>query len=656
MFRKLTIIALISCRIYAQYSVCASGCTHTTIAAAYTTAVAAQGSNCVPMSIKLTAGESYSGKITPPTKSCKALLSLRSSRLGEIPNRRVTSADAAFLAVLVSPGAGEAVVEMPFSANGYAFEGLEIRRLESETNINYGLFTAGVLSLGHTPSQFVQNLRISKCLVTNPSGNNLVIRGISLMGTNGVEIVDSSISNIVASGNDTQAIWCSMCQNVMVRNNALSATGENFMAGGGGSLGGSEHFTEEPQRRIQFLGNFLWKDPSWKNDSGSGAPTGSCPTGAWYRDNTASQNYRCISSAWATTSDPIPTDFVVKNLWEIKDCGECEAYGNVLQDSWSDDQSGQAFFVNNTGTRRFQVLSLSIRANLMRRINQAFGHRQYTDPSGTVYLPMTNLRFEHNLSVQTAPPMYSKTQSARLFALHSGRDYFIQRNTIATETDTILNNGFIATESMGFFPFSNGNWAVRNNIIHPMKSSESYPINVDGASNNTYCPLIWPATWTGPTHAEFSVGVWTQALESQGPCSLGNFGPWFPSSTLTAANRAAVTDGSYRPTATYAGMGADIDLVNAATNGVEAGTPNPFLDVKIRSAVVASTTASIYYTSLDTSACTVVVTGPGGSSVSETGVGRDRVASVTGLTTKSQYTASLTCGSGPTISREFITL
>jgi hypothetical protein len=252
--------------------------------------------------------------------------------------------------------------------------------------------------------------------------------------------------------------------------------------------------------------------------------------------------------------------------------------------------------------------------------------------------------------------MYSKTQSSKLFALHYGRDYLIERNTIATEDGNIVYNGVASSENIGAYPFSEGFWAVRNNIVHPMKAGDSYPIVISGAENNTYCPLVWPATWANPTAVDFSFGVWTQGLNTQGPCTLPNNGPNFPSSTLVAANRAAVTDGSFRPTATYAGMGADIDLVDAATAGVEAGTPNPFLDVKIRSAVVGSTTASIYYTSLTTSACTVVVTGPGGSSVTESGVGRDREASATGLTTKSQYTASVTCGSGPTISREFVTL
>jgi hypothetical protein len=95
--------------------------------------------------------------------------------------------------------------------------------------------------------------------------------------------------------------------------------------------------------------------------------------------------------------------------------------------------------------------------------------------------------------------------------------------------------------------------------------------------------------------------------------------------------------------------GADIPVVNWSTQGAVSGAPNPYLDFRVRSLSVSSTTATYYYTAPDTGACALSVANNSGYnspvySSSDSGGNPDRSVTVTGLSPNTRYWYKLVCG------------
>lgn len=661
MFRKLTLILSVSLSLHAQHhrTVCASGCTDTTLSAAITGAVAAQASTCNIATITLEAGQTSTGAWSFPAKTCRAELIVRSSRAGEIGNRRATVADAALMHQLMSSDLTETsnAVGIALGARGYAFEGIRFSRNPSASGTQYGLIAIGeATSAG--PETYADGIRLSRFVIDNPAGLAQFIRGMNIKGGRNITIEDCSILGPVAVGADSQAIWAENAQLLNVRNCRLEGGGENFLAGGGGPGGGSLYPYSERQYGLRFYGNHFIKPLAWKVHRKAEAPPPVCYGDEWFVDTSTSTNYRCNGSTYSTTGLTVPGDYQVKNIFELKDGVSVYVIGNVLENSWEAWQQGQAFMNNNTGGLPYTVADWIIERNKVIRAQNTISNFQYPLASGVGNAPMVNAVVRNNwFEFMGARGFDRTTNGSRLIRVGMVQDYIFEKNTIRTDPDNRVWNIFDFPQgdpTSLAFQVPGGVVAIRNNIVEDSSTVESYRFPLYGS----HCVMGHPSMHRGITQMDFSVGVAVWGTLTSGTCaSATSSSPTLGTGAVFATGRTTVTNTDGTQKAGFESHGADIALVNASTSGAVSGAQNPFLDVDIKAIVPTGTTsAEVRYIAATPSACTVVVTGPGGSSVTETGVGRDRVATATGLTTKSRYSASVQCGSYPAISKDFVTL
>jgi hypothetical protein len=548
------------------------------------------------------------------------------------------------------------MVNIALGAKGYAFEGIRFSRNPAATGTQYGLIFIGAANSAGADG-YIDGLRFSRFLIDNPGNVAQFIRGMNIRGAKNVLIEDGSILGPVAVGSDTQAIWTNNAQNMFVKNCRLEGGGENFLAGGGEIVGSAYPYSER-QYGLYFFGNYMVKPLSWKLHSKPEAPPSVCYGDEWYFDEATSTKYRCNGSTYEVTALALPPNYTIKNIFELKDGVSVYVIGNVLENSWADDQTGQAFMNNNTPGLPYNVTDFVIERNKINRALTTISNFQYPFLGGGGELPMTNTvvrnNWFENMGILGFETLISGTRLNRIGMV---QDYIFEKNTIRTDPANRIWNLFDFTQGdPTTLPYlvPGGVVAIRNNIMEDASSVESYRFPNYGS----HCVMGHPSMHRLPAQLDFSVGVAVWGTQSSGTCASATASsPMLGPGATFATGRSTVTnlDGTQR--AGFEQHGADIALVNASTSGAVAGAQNPYLDLQIRAIVPTSTTsADIRYTAVTPGACTVVVAGAGGSSVTETGVGRDRVATATGLTTKSRYSASVTCGGFPAISKEFITL
>lgn len=660
MFRRFLLSLALCVSLFGQHhrKVCSSGCTDTSFASAISAAVAAQASLCAPATITLEAGESSAGTWTFPAKSCRAELKVRSSRVGEIGKRRATVADSALMHQLMSADLTETsnAVTIALGARGYSFEGIRFSRNPSATGTQYGIIAIGSAD-NSSPDGYADGIRFSRFVIDNPAGLLQFIRGMNIRGGRNITIEDCSILGPVAVAADSQAIWAENAQLLTVRNCRLEGGGENFLAGGGGPGGGSLYPYSERQHGLYFIGNHFIKPLAWKVHRKPEAPPPVCYGDEWFVDTSSSTNYRCNGSTYATTASIPPGDNQVKNVFELKDGVSVYVIGCVLENSWEAWQQGQAFMNNNTGGLPYTVVDWIIERNKILRAQNTISNYQYPLSSGVGNAPMVNAVIRNNwFEMMGARGFERTTNGSRLLRVGMVQDYVFERNTIRTDPDNRIWNLFDFSQgdpTSLAYQVPGGVVAIRQNIMEDSSPVESYRIPLYGS----HCVFGHPSMHRGITQMDFSVGVAVWGTQTSGSCAAAtSSSPLLGAGAVYATGRGTVTNVDGTQKAGFEAYGADIALVNASTAAAVDGASNPFLDMAVQSVVAASTSADIRYTAAQPGACAVVVTGPGGSSVVESGVGRDRIASASGLTSKSVYQASVQCGSYPAIVRQFVTL
>jgi len=308
--------------------------------------------------VVLEAGATFVGNFVLPFKAGDGFITVRSSRLAELPEgRRVTPADAARMARVSTPGAGPAVLAPPRSHH-WRLLGLEITQAASSLTYDLVQFGDGdAEGPQDTLEEAPRHLVLDRCYVHAFGPQAPLKRGVALNSAH-TSVTNSHVSGVKVVGQETQALagWNGPGP-FHVENNYLEAAGINILFGGA-----------PPTVRgmvpsdIVVRGNHLYKPLSWK--LGDPAYTG--------------------------------TRWTVKNLLELKSARRAVIEGNLLEHSWADAQIGWAVIFNtaNDSGEWSRIEDIEFRSNVIRGAGNGVNLRGRDEKSG---VKMSRVRVENNL-------------------------------------------------------------------------------------------------------------------------------------------------------------------------------------------------------------------------------------------------------------------
>lgn len=650
------------------WSVCGAGCNYNNLQTAMNAAAAYQdGTSCVPAVISIQAGETFTGAFTIPAKTCKKYVHLRSSRLAELANGvRVTPDDVAKMPKIISPAGNTqpTFVTADGSGTGYwALEGLEITQPDLGSTTKYSLVQIGNMSSNENlEARTPHHILIDRSYLHGVPLREGPVRCLALHSRT-TTLSNSYLSECKSGNTDAQGIWMGQSLGpVLIINNYIEGSTENFLSGGGNAVGNSEMAVRgRAQRDLRFIGNHFRKKPEWRRTQASGVPTRKCMVGEYQRDTSTSQWYVCSAtpSTWTATG-VTPPSFSEKNLFELKDGQGVYVYGNVLEKAWEAAQPGSAFLFNQSGgyTPNFNIRDVSIIANRIEEVNVgvAFGNLNYLiTPAGSTLT--RQVRFEHNLFTSVGAP-YLNTQpaTARFLMTHRSTDIVYRHNTLyhypGSGSYGLIGNNNDANPSLGGFNF------IGDNIFDATFSGYVYLLG--GGSSHCFWRNV--ITLSGAA-SDMRKNVFVNS-GSLGDTCVGGSGPVFPGDTVqtspitnvledpAAGNfRVKTTATAARGTATDGlDLGADINLVNWATAGSVNGQSNPFLRFRIRGYAATPTGATLWITApTNTDACSVTASvnqslTPVSGSATLIRTGNSVRVTLSGLLQDQRYFYRVSCG------------
>jgi hypothetical protein len=270
--------------------------------------------------IILQAGAAYVGPFILPLKSGTAYVAIQSSGLlGLADGTRVSPAQAASFAKLLSGTVGEPIVKTVAGAHHYKFIGIEFSTTNASVLV-YDLVRFGDTETAQdTVGEVPHDLALDRCYIHGFATQN-VRRGVMLNSAE-TTISNSYISDIHEIEADTQAIcgWNGPGPFHII-NNYLEAAGENILFGGA-----DPSIPNLVPSNIEIRRNYLFKPLSWK----VGDPS--------YAGN----------------------HWIVKNLLELKNAQNVVIDGNVLENCWVDGQPGIGVLFtvrNQSGTAPWSIV------------------------------------------------------------------------------------------------------------------------------------------------------------------------------------------------------------------------------------------------------------------------------------------------------------
>jgi hypothetical protein len=654
---KLALAVLLALPLLAQtvISVCASGCTQTTVSGAVTAALAAQVSSCAPVIIALRAGETFAANRQLPTRACAQPIILRSDRLAALPSGRATPSDSANMPT-IRPDVGDPTNTV-FSVlgNNYRFEGLLIETVPGAA-LNFRLVEVG--NVQHTGA-FPRRIAFRRMVMRGQNQQDGPGRAISIEACSDCEISDSYIYEAKNTGADAQAILCVQCDDVKIRNNYLEAAGEVILAGGTGGSGNSLIATPGFRQTISAIGNHMAKRPEWVVRTGAGAPAGSCLTGSYYRNTSTNQWHLCAAGTWgaAGTGGAGVLTFVQKNIYEHKD-GFGFVLGNRMDRGWNSGQSGYAVLGNQTGNTTNYQIGLHVRFNTFNDVNHAFSiGRLEVARAGTVLIEHNNFTLSPFWSRSTTPTagavLYSNT--ARTISLERIDSFLARRNTFVLSADGGYTHSILSPVHDNYAtPPGWGSVTLRENVFDGINYqdaaySDGFGSTISGSGGlSSICDLASTVVEAGGSVAiTNNVFVRQDArLNASNTCPgthrvpAGNLLPTTIATALTAP-----ASGDYSIKSGYAAIGAAADggdlgahqpAIAAMTGSAVSGAANGWLDVGVRSASIAAGGSGTirYVMPTRSSTCSVAVSAAevftAIGSVSQTTQYRTAAATITG--------------------------
>jgi hypothetical protein len=309
-------------------------------------------------------------RITLPAKTgLRRYITIRSAAAdADLPaaGTRITPASKAKMATLMTHDVGPAITTAEGARMYRLGPGLEFTVDPAVTGLTYNVVQLGTGSetgLWQLPSDIV----LDRVYV---HGNPLqdTQRGV-LIECRRCALVDSWVAEIHSHSFETQAIGAVNCSGpIKITNNHLSAAGENIMFGG--AMSASPDFVPSD---IEIRRNHLFNPLSWKKDDPSYA-----------------------GQKW-----------LIKNLLELKDARRVLVEGNVLENSWSDGQTGFAIVLSAVGNSYetwVRVEDITIQNNIIRNATRGINMAAYfrtvnnlTDPFDPTYDDPTQSRINRVL-------------------------------------------------------------------------------------------------------------------------------------------------------------------------------------------------------------------------------------------------------------------
>jgi len=252
--------------------------------------------------IALTAGAAVIANIVLPNKNIDKEIVIQSDRASELPaGQRINPAtQSVLLAKIQGSTPAEPVIKTAAGAHHYRFVGVEISTV-SESTVVYDLVRLGEgRQVQNTLDSVPHHLSFDRCWIHGFPTQD-VQRGVSLQCGES-EVANSYISDIHMVGIEAQGIcgWNGPGPFRIV-NNFIEASTQGILFGGADPA--SESFTPS---NISILRNHVFKPLSWKVDD---------PTYA--------------GKHWT-----------VKNILELKNAKNVLIDGNVLENVWTDGQTG----------------------------------------------------------------------------------------------------------------------------------------------------------------------------------------------------------------------------------------------------------------------------------------------------------------------------
>jgi hypothetical protein len=282
--------------------------------------------------IQLVAGTTYSGNFTIPATSCSGWIEIQSNMLDSLPlpGNRVGPSNAANMAKVSTPNTSPALLFLPGS-NHWRLMGLEITNSSTSTATTvFNLVLSGYRADASTPnaSQAVNPASIifDRNYIHGFSGAN-VTRGIGMDGVS-MAVVDSYCDEIHNNGSDAQCFYAFQGAGpYLIQNNFIQAAGENVMFGGTDPV-----ITGAVPSDITITGNLFQKNIAWRGQAA-------------------------------------PLNWVVKNLFELKNAQRVLLEGNVIQTTWAAGQDEAIILrsINQSGACTWCVVQdVTVTHNIIR--------------------------------------------------------------------------------------------------------------------------------------------------------------------------------------------------------------------------------------------------------------------------------------------------
>jgi hypothetical protein len=405
------------------------------------------------------------------------------------PGTRITPADSAMMPKILRGDVNNYAISAAPGAHNYRIVGVEFM---NQGNVDTPYSDAFVNLDGGESSVSAQSNHIilDRAYIHGPSAPGSVgVKFGVLLGGQYQAVIDSTIEGLHSNDGEAKAIagwdgaglW-------LIRNNFLSASGENIMIGGATPI-----ISGLTPSDIEITHNHFYKPLAWRDDP-----------------------------AYTSGLNRV----VTKNLLELKNAERVLIEANVFENVWPDGQSGHAVVLTprgggSTGSDPWTTVSdITIRNNKFLDVANGFG---ISGGGPTISLDQGGptqrggrILVENNVFMGLGGDYGSNDLSGNFATIGMGpSDLQIKHNTVASYAGTTVQGtslifSYGIPDEGALFPLSH--FVLQDNIF----AARAYPMMLSAADNlNTLMPgFIWTNNVVaGPWPTS---GGWTAAMMPQG--------------------------------------------------------------------------------------------------------------------------------------------